>query len=53
MNRKLVFLFVTFLVIATFAVAQNSAPSSMQRDPQAAPTQRDQPSARSQERIQK
>ena len=53
MNRKLVFLFVTFLAIATFAVAQNSAPSSMQHDPQAAPMQRDQPSARSQERIQK
>jgi hyperosmotically inducible protein len=52
MNRKLVFLFVTLLAIATFAVAQN-APSSMQRDPQAAPMQRDQPSARSQERIQK
>jgi hyperosmotically inducible protein len=51
MNRKLVFLFVTFLVVATFAIAQNSAP--MQRDPQAAPMQRDQPSARSQERIQK
>jgi hyperosmotically inducible protein len=53
MNRKLVFLFVTFLAIQTFAIAQNSAPSSMQHDPQAAPTQRDQPSARSQERIQK
>jgi hyperosmotically inducible periplasmic protein len=53
MNRKVVFLFVTFLAIATFAAAQNSAPSSMQRDPQAAPMQRDQPSARSQERIQK
>src|SRR4029077_17950557 len=39
--------------IATFAAAQNSAPSSVQRDPQAAPMQRDQPSARSQERIQK
>jgi hyperosmotically inducible periplasmic protein len=52
MNRKLVFLFVTLFAIATFAVAQN-APSSMQRDPQAAPMQRDQPSARSQERIQK
>jgi hyperosmotically inducible protein len=52
MNRKLVFLFVTLLAIATFAVAQN-ARSSMQRDPQAAPMQRDQPSARSQERIQK
>jgi hyperosmotically inducible protein len=53
MNRKLVFLFVTFLAIQTFAIAQNSAPSSTQHDPQAAPTQRDQPSARSQERIQK
>jgi osmotically-inducible protein OsmY len=53
MNHKLVFLFVTWLAIATFATAQNSAPSSMQRDPQAAPMQRDQPSARSQERIQK
>jgi hyperosmotically inducible protein len=53
MNRKLVFLFVTFLAIQTFAIAQNSAPSSMQHDPQAAPTQLDQPSARSQERIQK
>jgi len=53
MNHKLVFLFVTWLAIATFAAAQNSAPSSMQRDPQAAPMQRDQPSARSQERIQK
>ena len=53
MNRKLVFLFVTLFAIATFGVAQNSAPSSMQRDPQAAPTQRDQPSARSRERIQK
>ncbi len=53
MNRKLVFLFVTLIAIATFGAAQNSAPSSMQRDPQAAPTQRDQPSARSQERIQK
>ena len=53
MNRKLVFLFVTLFAIATFGVAQNSAPSSMQRDPQAAPTQRDQPSVRSQERIQK
>jgi hyperosmotically inducible protein len=53
MNRKLVFLFVTFLAIQTFAIAQNSAPSSMQHDTQAAPTQRDQPSARSQERIQK
>ena len=52
MNRKLVFLFVTLFAIATFAVAQN-APSSMQLDPQAAPMQRDQPSARSQERIQK
>jgi hyperosmotically inducible protein len=52
MNRKLVFLFVTLFAIATFAVAQN-APSSMPRDPQAAPMQRDQPSARSQERIQK
>lgn len=52
MNRKVVFLFVTLFGIATFAVAQN-APSSMQRDPQAAPMQRDQPSARSQERIQK
>ena len=52
MNRKLVFRFVTLWAIATFAVAQN-APSSMQRDPQAAPMQRDQPSARSQERIQK
>src|ERR1700736_6866391 len=52
MNRKLVFLFVTLFAIATFAVAQN-APSSVQRDPQAAPMQRDQPSARSQERIQK
>ena len=52
MNRKLVFLFLTLIAIATFAVAQN-APSSMQRDPQAAPVQRDQPSARSQERIQK
>jgi len=46
MNHKLVFLFVTWLAIATFAAAQNSAPSSMQRDPQAAPMQRDQPSAR-------
>src|SRR6266478_8603187 len=53
MNRKLVFLFVTLFAIATFGVAQNSAPSSMQRDPQAAPAQRDQPSARSQERIEK
>ena len=53
MNRKLVFLFVTFLAIATCAAAQNSAPSSMPHDPQAAPLQRDQPSARSQERIQK
>jgi hyperosmotically inducible protein len=53
MNRKLVFLFVTFLVVTTFAIAQNSEPSSTQRDAQAAPTQRDQPSARSQERIQK
>ena len=52
MNRKRVFLFVTLFAIATFAVAQN-APASMQRDPQAAPMQRDQPSARSQERIQK
>ncbi len=52
MNRKRVFLFVTLFAIATFAVAQN-APSSMQLDPQAAPMQRDQPSARSQERIQK
>lgn len=52
MNRKLVFLFVTLFAIATFAVAQN-APSSTQRGPQAAPMQRDQPSARSQERIQK
>jgi hyperosmotically inducible protein len=52
MNRKLVFLFATFFAIATFSLAQNSAPSSMQRD-QAAPMQRDQPSARSQERIQK
>src|SRR4030088_1037331 len=54
MNRKLVFLFVTLTLFAnaTFGVAQNSAPSSMQRD-QAAPMQRDQPSARSQERIQK
>jgi hyperosmotically inducible protein len=51
MNRKLEFLFVTLFAVATFAVAQN-APSSMQRE-QAAPTQRDQPSARSQERIQK
>jgi hyperosmotically inducible protein len=53
MNHNLVFLFVTWLAIATFVAAQNSAPSSMQRDPQAAPMQRDQPSARSQERIQK
>ncbi len=53
MNRKLVFLFVTLLAIQTFATAQNNAPSSMQHDAQAAPTQRDQPSARSQERIQK
>ena len=53
MNRKLVFLFVTFLVVTTLAIAQNSEPSSTQRDAQAAPTQRDQPSARSQERIQK
>jgi hyperosmotically inducible protein len=53
MNRNLVFVFVTLFAIATFGVAQNSAPSSMQRDPQAAPPQRDQPSARSQERIQK
>src|SRR5260370_31192901 len=53
MNRKPVFLFVTLFAIATLSVAQNSAPPSMQRDPQAAPTQRDQPSARSQERIQK
>jgi hyperosmotically inducible protein len=54
MNRKLVFLFVTLVLFAnaTFGVAQNSAPSSMQRE-QAAPVQRDQPSARSQERIQK
>ena len=52
MNRKLVLLFVTLFAIATFAVAQNT-PSSMQRGPQAAPMQRDQPSARSQERIQK
>ena len=54
MNRKLVFLFVTLVPFAnaTFGVAQNSAPSSMQRE-QAAPVQRDQPSARSQERIQK
>ena len=52
MNRKRVFLFVTLFAIATFAVAQN-APSSMQLDPQAAPMQRDQPSARSEERIQK
>ncbi len=52
MNRKRVLLFVTLFAIATFAVAQN-APSSMQLDPQAAPMQRDQPSARSQERIQK
>jgi len=54
MNRKLVFLFVTLILFAnpTFGVAQNSAPSSMQRE-QAAPVQRDQPSARSQERIQK
>src|SRR6266581_5652470 len=52
MNRKRVFLFVTLFAIATFAVAQN-APSSMQLDPQAAPMQRDQPSARSQERIEK
>ena len=54
MNRKLVFLFVTLVLFAnaTFGVAQNSAPSSMQRE-QAAPAQRDQPSARSQERIQK
>jgi len=52
MNRNLMFLFVTLFAIATFAVAQN-APSSMPRDPQAAPMQRDQPSARSQERIQK
>lgn len=53
MNRKLVFLFVTFLAVTTFAITQNSEPSSSQRDAQAAPTQRDQPSARSQERIQK
>ena len=54
MNRKLVFLFVTLVLFAnaTFGVAQNSALSSMQRE-QAAPVQRDQPSARSQERIQK
>ena len=54
MNRKLVFLFVTLTLFAhaTFGVAQNSTPSSMQRD-QAAPVQRDQPSVRSQERIQK
>lgn len=52
MNRKLMFLFITLFAIPTFAVAQD-APSSMQRDPQAAPMQRDQPSARSQERIQK
>ena len=54
MNRKLVFLFVTLTLFANaaFGVAQNSAPSSMQRD-QAAPVQRDQPSVRSQERIQK
>jgi len=52
MNRKLVFLFVTLFAIAALAVAQN-APSSTQRDPQAAATQRDQPSARSQQRIQK
>jgi hyperosmotically inducible protein len=52
MNRKRVFLFVTLFAIATLAVAQN-APSSRQRDPQAAPMQRDQPSVRSQERIQK
>jgi hyperosmotically inducible protein len=54
MNRKLVFLFVTLVLFAnaTFGVAQNSAPSSMQRE-QAAPVQREQPSARSQERIQK
>ena len=52
MNRKRVFLFVTLFAIGTFAVAQN-APSSMQLDPQAAPMQRDQPSARSEERIQK
>jgi len=53
MNRERLFLFVTFLAIATCAAAQNSAPSSMPHDPQAAPLQRDQPSARSQERIQK
>jgi len=53
MNRTLVFLFATFLAVTTFAIAQNSEPSSTQRDPQAAPTQRDQPSARSQQRIQK
>ena len=52
MNPKLVFLFVTLLAIATFAAA-HSAPSSRQHDPQAAPVQREQPSARSQERIQK
>ena len=54
MNRKLVFLFVTLTLFAnaTFGVARDSAPSSMQRE-QAAPAQRDQPSARSQERIQK
>src|ERR1700680_4731014 len=53
MNRKLVFLFVTLTLFAnaTFGVAHNSAPPSLQRD-QAAPTQRDQPSVRSQERIQ-
>src|SRR4030081_2959317 len=52
MNRKLLFLLITVFAIATSGVAQNSAPSSMQRD-QAAPMQRDQPSVRSQERIQK
>jgi hyperosmotically inducible protein len=56
MNRKPVLLFVTLTLTlfanATFAVARDSATSSMQRD-QAAPTQRDQPSVRSQERIQK
>ena len=52
MNRKLLFLLITVFAIATSGVAQNSAPSSMQRD-QAAPMQRDQPSGRSQERIQK
>src|SRR6202049_1038539 len=54
MNRKLVFLFVTLTLFAnaTFGVAHNSAPPSLQRD-QAAPTQRDQPSVRSQVRTQK